>query len=80
MLRAEVGDQLVGPGRTIGNGEVFGVIIQVHGIDGRPPFTVRWYEDSSISKINPDPARYWIRSTWDENEVGALVRRRRAVA
>jgi len=80
MLRAEVGDQLVGPGHSIAHGEIVGVVIQVHGIDGRPPFTVRWYEDSSISKINPDPARYWVRSTWDVVDVGAVVRGMHTVA
>lgn len=81
MLRAEVGDQLVGPGHSIAHAEIVGVIIQVHGIDGRPPFTVRWYEGSSISKLNnPDPAKYWISSTLDDGEVGTALGRTHKVA
>ena len=39
MMRAEVGDQLVGPGRTVVHGEIVGVVTAVHGEDGGPPFT-----------------------------------------
>jgi len=69
MLRAEVGDQLVGPGPTVMHGEIVGVIVQVHGDDGGPPFTVRWYDDASVSKINPNPERYWVRSHRTTHEV-----------
>jgi hypothetical protein len=80
MLRAEVGDQLVRTGRTIAHAEVVGVIIQVHGRDGRPPYTVRWYEDSGISKCTPDAATYWVRPSWGEDEIGTVSRHRRTVA
>ena len=74
MLRAEVGDQLVGPGPTVAHGRIVGVIIEVHGVDGGPPFTVRWYDDGHASKINPDPERFWVRPQWDEREVGSALR------
>jgi len=74
MLQARVGDQLVRPGRSIAHGEVVGVIVAVHGDDGGPPFTVRWYDDGSWSKITPNPERYWVRTRWDEREVGSEVR------
>ena len=80
MLRAEVGDQLVGPGVTIGRAEILGVVIQVHGEDGGPPFTVRWYSDGHASKIDPDPERFWIRPQVDDYEVGMATRRDRRVA
>jgi hypothetical protein len=80
MLRAEVGDQLVGPGPTVAHGQIVGVVIEVHGDDGGPPFTVRWYEDGRASKINPDPERYWIRAMWDTGEVGMAMRGIRSVA
>jgi len=74
MLRAQIGDLLVGPGRTIAHGEVVGTIIRVHGPDGGPPFTVRRYDDGGLSKVTPDPERFWIRSQVDEREVGAALR------
>ena len=80
MLRAEVGDQLVGLGETSGRGEILGMVIQVHSEDGRPPFTVRWYDDGHASKITPDPERFWIRPQVDDSEVGTAALRDRRVA
>jgi hypothetical protein len=80
MLRAEVGDQLVGPGPTIGHGELLGVVIAVHGEDGGPPFTIRWYEHGRASTIDPDPQRYWIRQQTDSHEVGRAACRTHHVA
>jgi len=71
---------LVGPGRTVVHGEIVGVVIAVHGEDGGPPFTVRWYEDGRASTINPDPERFWIRSQVDVHEVGTAMRGIRNVA
>jgi len=53
---------------------------QVHGEDGGPPFTIRWYEDGRTSKINPDPERFWIRSQSDVHEVGTAMQGSRRVA
>jgi len=80
MMRANVGDQLVRPGRTVEHGELVGVVLAVHGDDGGPPFTVRWIEDGRASKISPDPERFWIRPQLDYNEVGAAMRVIRSVA
>jgi hypothetical protein len=80
MMRAEVGDQLVGPGRTVVHGEIVGVVTAVHGEDGGPPFTIRWYEDGRATKINPDPERFWIRSQLDVHEVGTAMQGSRSVA
>jgi hypothetical protein len=80
MMRAEVGDQLVRPGRTFLHGEIVGVVTAVHGEDSGPPFTVRWYEDGRTSKIDPDPERFWIRAQLDTHEVGTATRGSRSVA
>ena len=69
-MRAEVGDQLVGPGPTIAHGEVLGVVIEVHGCGGSPPYTIRWYDGGEASVTSPDPEHYWIRSHRDTLEVG----------
>ena len=80
MLRAEIGDQLVGPGPTVAHGRIVGVVIGVHGADGGPPFTVRWYDDGHASRIDPDPGRYWVRAVRDTGEVGTAMRSDRSVA
>ena len=69
MMHADVGDQLVEPGPVMLYGEIVGMIIQVHGDDGGPPFTVRWYNDASVSEVDPDPRRYWIRCNRSTHEV-----------
>jgi len=80
MLRADVGDQLIGPGRTPWHGEILGVVIRVHGQDGGPPFTIRWYDDGSASKLCPNPERYWIRSRRQVERIEATNRGMRTVA
>ena len=80
MLRAEVGDQLVAPGATLLHGEVVGVIIHVHGDDGGPPFTVRWYDSGHATTVNPDPERHWIRPARQPHEVGRAMRGMRDAA
>jgi Domain of unknown function (DUF1918) len=53
-VQAEVGDRLVVKGHfnheTVRDGE----ILEVHGPDGEPPFTVRW-EDGHVSLVIPGP-------------------------
>ena len=41
-MRASVGDRFVVHGRTVGSPERHGVIIEVRGEGGGPPFLVRW--------------------------------------
>ncbi len=60
-MRAEVGDVLVGPGIGVGYGELLGVVTEVHGADGGPPYLVRMFEDERERLLWPDPARYWFR-------------------
>jgi len=67
MLRAEVGDQLVRRGTAIGHSEILGVVIRVHGEDGGPPFTVRWYDSGYVSKVTPNAERFWIRPQFDQS-------------
>jgi hypothetical protein len=80
VLKAEVGDQFVRAGPTVGRGEIVGVVTQVNGVDGGPPFIVRWYDDGHASKCNPDEQRYWIRPQVDVHEVGLTMKRDRSMA
>ena len=41
-MTAEVGDELVVRGRHIRAGDRAGVITEVHGESGAPPYRVRW--------------------------------------
>jgi hypothetical protein len=41
-MRAEAGDEIVARGRRVGDEDRKGVIIEVHGERGAPPYLVRW--------------------------------------
>lgn len=51
-MRAEVGDELVVRGRHVGDERREGMIIEIHGEDGTPPYLVRW-EDGHESVFFP---------------------------
>jgi len=61
-MRATVGDRLVGPGIGTGFSELVGVVTEVHGPDGEPPYMIHWYSDDQESLFFPDAERFWIRS------------------
>ena len=65
-MHAEVGDQLVGPGRGVCYGELLGEIVGVLGEGGAGPYLVRWYEFDTETVFDPDPERYWIASAHQE--------------
>jgi hypothetical protein len=44
-MHANVGDELVIRGRHVGDKERGGVIVEIHGDDGAPPYLVRWDND-----------------------------------
>jgi len=41
-MRADVGDELIVRGRHVGDEDREGVVVEVHGADGTPPYLVRW--------------------------------------
>lgn len=41
-MQANVGDELVVKGHHVGDEDRRGVITEVHGDDGAPPYLVRW--------------------------------------
>ena len=45
-MQAMVGDRLTVMGRRQGDEERHGVIFEVHGEDGSPPYLVRWSDGS----------------------------------
>jgi hypothetical protein len=53
-MRATVGDQLHVHGRTVGEHDHLGKIVEVRGSDGEPPYLVR-YPDGHESLVFPGP-------------------------
>ena len=51
-MGAKVGDELVVRGRHVGDADRTGVIIEIHGHGGTPPYLVRW-EDGHESVFSP---------------------------
>ena len=41
-MKASIGDELVVKGHHVGDQDRRGVIIEIHGEDGGPPYLVRW--------------------------------------
>ena len=48
-MKAQVGDELVVKGRHVGDPDRTGVIIEVHGEAGGPPYLVRWSDGRESS-------------------------------
>ncbi len=48
-MKAQVGDELVVKGAHVGDVQRRGVIIEVHGQDGAPPYLVRWSDGHESS-------------------------------
>jgi len=53
-MRAHVGDRLLVHGRTVGQRDQVGVIVEVRGPDDGPPFVVR-YADGHETLVFPGP-------------------------
>jgi len=53
-MRASVGDQLHVHGRTVGEQDHLGQIMEVRGSNGEPPYLVR-YPDGHESLVFPGP-------------------------
>ena len=54
MMHARPGDQLIVEGRTDTTPRREGVIVEVHGEDGAPPYLVRW-DDGHEGVVFPGP-------------------------
>jgi hypothetical protein len=61
-MQAKVGDELTVMGRHQGDEERHGVIVEVHGEEGSPPYLVRWRDGgesvffpSSDAVVQHDP-------------------------
>ncbi|MBU3062376.1 DUF1918 domain-containing protein [Nocardia sp. NEAU-G5] len=57
-MHAESGDWLVVEGRSIGQGVRRGLIEEVHGQDGAPPYLVHWSDTGHRALTFPGPDSY----------------------
>jgi hypothetical protein len=54
-MKANVGDWLVVKGRTNEHEQHRGMITEVHGEDGSPPYMVRWMDTGQQAMVIPGP-------------------------
>ena len=54
-MHGTVGDRIVVRGRHLGEADRDGEILEVHGINGSPPFVVRWSDDGHVGTFVPGP-------------------------
>ncbi len=52
-MKANVGDWLVVKGTTTELADQRGLITEVHGADGAPPYVVRWLADGHMATVFP---------------------------
>jgi hypothetical protein len=53
MMKANVGDWLVIKGTTTELADQRGLITEVHGADGAPPYVVRWLASGHVATVFP---------------------------
>jgi hypothetical protein len=53
MMKADVGDWLVLKGTTTELADQRGVIMEVHGADGAPPYVVHWLSNDHVATVFP---------------------------
>lgn len=54
-MKAEVGDWLEIKGTTVDQADQRGLITEVHGKDGSPPYVVRWLASDHVATVFPGP-------------------------
>jgi len=54
-MRASVGEFLVIASRHVDEPARVGLILEVHGADGAPPYVVKWEDDESTTIVVPGP-------------------------
>lgn len=54
-MKAKAGDKLVVLSAQVDKPPMEGEILEVHGVDGDPPFLVRWEESGHEALVFPGP-------------------------
>jgi hypothetical protein len=53
--KAQLGDRLILEGTHVDDARRVGVVIALHHLDGSPPYTVRWLDDTTNPWSSPGP-------------------------
>jgi hypothetical protein len=54
-MRAQTGDRLIMEGTKVGDHRRVGVVVEVHGSEGQPPYLVRWEDNDHETLCFPGP-------------------------
>jgi hypothetical protein len=54
-MKAQPGDRLILAGTHVGDRDRIGVVTEVRGVDGTPPYRVRWLDGDHESLCFPGP-------------------------
>ena len=54
-MKAQTGDRLLLAGTHVGDRQRVGVVIEVRGADGAPPYLVRWLDNGHETLCFPGP-------------------------
>ena len=54
-MKAKIGDWFVLKGRTVELSDRRGLITEVHGVNGAPPYVVRWLDTGHVATVVPGP-------------------------
>lgn len=54
-MKAKAGDWLVLKGTHVDQADQRGLITEVHGADGAPPYVVRWLANGHVATVYPGP-------------------------
>jgi hypothetical protein len=54
-MKAEPGDRLILVGMHVDDPGRVGVIVEVRGVAGGPPYLVRWLENDHVTLVFPGP-------------------------
>jgi len=53
VMRASIGDRVVVRSRHVGVPERIGDIVEIRGVEGTPPYLVRWHDSGSAGLVYP---------------------------
>jgi hypothetical protein len=54
-MNAQPGNRIILEGTHLGEPRRIGVIVEVHGANGAPPYLVRWLDDDHETLLFPGP-------------------------
>lgn len=74
-MKANIGDWLVLKGTTTGLADQRGLITEVRGAEGTPPYVVHWLADDHLATVVPGPDALVVTAA-EQREIDERARRR----